>query len=116
MNSFTYWRKVTSGEHMLYASEIAELYGVYSTGERPHSTLVRAIIGDYNKNNCLFREGLYYINKFGKCNEVWPQLAYNEAMINFIKNQTTNNGIYLSDDGIKYKFILKIKFKERKGE
>lgn len=41
---YTYYVPVTSDEHYLYASELAEMFGIYTVNGRPHTQLVSAYL------------------------------------------------------------------------
>lgn len=42
--TYTYYTPVQSDEHYLYASELAEKYGVFTLSGRPHIQLVSACL------------------------------------------------------------------------
>lgn len=103
-----YYKAIESKEHMLYLSEIACTYGIYSINQKPHVQLVSAIIQDHIKtlNNY---EQLYY-NAAKGLTKVYPYSIYNIAikkilLKNNIKNNTTNKVII---NNKKFNFIWSI--------
>ena len=61
--SYTYYVPVTSDEHYLYASELAEMFGIYTVTGRPHTQLVSAYLTSLE----LFEQAapLFYPTKHG---------------------------------------------------
>lgn len=98
---YNYYMKFKSEEHMLFAREIAELYRIYSTSGKPHSSLIRAILSDYIYETFQEYNPMYYITKSGPV-EVFPAAIYQEAINRFVNKQ--ENNIYASLSGTKYKF------------
>lgn len=80
---FDYYMKITSNEHMLYASEISELYGIQSSTGRPHHSLVKTVIVDYMKSNNIEYIPLFYETKNG-LREVFSKEHYEPAMSQLI--------------------------------
>lgn len=60
---YTYYVPVTSDEHYLYASELAEMFGIYTVNGRPHTQLVSAYLTSLE----LFEQAapLFYPTKHG---------------------------------------------------
>lgn len=60
---YTYYVPVASDEHYLYASELAEMFGIYTVNGRPHTQLVSAYLTSLE----LFEQSapLFYATKHG---------------------------------------------------
>ena len=83
---YTYYKKVQDEEHMLYATEIAELYGVVSVNNIPATRLVSRLLDEYIKKNNLEAEQHYYITKRGFQSKVYPASVYSVVMEEFKKS------------------------------
>lgn len=82
---YTYYKEVQIEEHMLYASEIATMYGICLTvgDNKPHAQLVTSIIDDYVKAYAPQIEPLFYRSKFMA--RVYPEALYLPAIYRFFK-------------------------------
>ena len=98
--SYTYYLQVFSDEHMLFASEIAELYQVYSSSGKPHHKLIKTVILDYIINNNLNYMPIFYETKNG-LREVFPREYYEPALISLLTN---SKSVYISNKNKKFNF------------
>lgn len=96
--------EIQTEEHMLYAKEIAEAYGLYSLNGNPHYTLMKIIILDYLKENDIEYMPLFYDSRNG-LKEVFPAKYYMPAFKLFFSKAKYNN-TYISLNGKKYKYFL----------
>ena len=46
LSEYKYWQPVVLEEHRLYAKEVAEMWGVYSTSDKLHVKMVHAILSE----------------------------------------------------------------------
>ena len=95
---FDYYMKITSNEHMLYASEIAKMYNINSTTGKPHYSLVKTVIVDYMKDNNFEYIPLFYNTKNG-LKEVFSKKHYEPAISKLLANgkceyKSLNNKTY----------------------
>lgn len=75
-------KKVQCDEHMLSASEIANMYGIMTENNQPHSLMISAILREYvNKTNLNIAE--YYYQHSRGCMRVYPALLWKPAMTEF---------------------------------
>jgi len=72
--NYTYYKELQSDEHMLFAKEIAELYGVTSQK-------VASIIEHYAKQHEIVVPRLFYKTKYGLA-RVYSQELWSPAMTN----------------------------------
>lgn len=61
--TYTYYTPVQSDEHYLYASELAEKYGVFTLSGRPHIQLVSACLSKMEED--IGQPPFYYMTRFG---------------------------------------------------
>jgi hypothetical protein len=81
-------KEVFMEEHMLSASEIAAMFGIYSNGKtaRPHSFLVAAILREFIERNNLNISDYFYPHSNGVM-KVYPELVWKKAMNTFVFEQ-----------------------------
>lgn len=82
---YTYYKSVKSNEHMLYASEIADMCGILSVANMPASRLITAILNRYIEKHNIKHEQLYYLTRSGFMTKVYPKDIYENAIIDFSK-------------------------------
>lgn len=100
---YKFYLEIKTEEHMLYAKEIAEIYGLYSLNGNPHSTLMKIIILDYLKENQIDYIPIFYNSRNG-LKEVFPAKYYAPAFKIFLSKINYNN-TYISLNGKKYNFF-----------
>lgn len=100
-NMYTYYLAVRSNEHMLFAKELAEKYGIYSSTGNPHNKLIKVVIIDYLIENNIPYRPLFYETKSG-LREVFSQILYEPAFERFINKASGNK--YTSLNKITYYF------------
>jgi hypothetical protein len=83
---YTYYNKINLEEHMLYASEIAYIYGIMTVNNNPATNLVSTLLDDYVKKNNLTKYQLYYKTQKGFMTKVYPMDIYSEVMCDFAKS------------------------------
>ena len=106
---YLYYKSVVSKEHYYFASELASLYGIYTTTYNAHTRFVSALMNAYYKYTP--REELYYETRHG-LRRVYPD---GEKVLNMmieklraLPGKVKNYEI----EGRKYKIVLEEK-KER---
>lgn len=97
----TYYNKVESEEHMLYATEIAICFGINSEKDKPHGAFITKYLAEYIRQHIVGYKPLYYINMRGKANQVYSKEIYTDAMINLCRKMTERDKIYIVDSGDK---------------
>lgn len=75
---YTYFKPVLKEEHMLYANEIARMYGIVTRTGKPANTFVGAYLREIS-NKTKGYEQLYYSTQHGM-NRVYPASLYRPAM------------------------------------
>ena len=103
--------EVISSEHMLSATEIAEMYSLYTLNNKPNAKLVTVIIRDYFKDDEDIYE-YYYPHSHGVM-RVYPYRIYSVALMRLalhLLGEQQQEHEYVSSDG------KKIKFKYKKGD
>lgn len=101
-------------EHMLSATELAKLFGLYSTNDKPHGLLVKHILADYVKDNNLNISEYYYAHGHGVM-RVYPSMVYQKALLDFVfdlKEEAIYDYIVHGSNG---KNKLSYKYKQRKS-
>ena len=103
---YEYYIGVKSSEHLLSATEIAQLYGVATENNEPHSKLISAYLDDDRENKIFYRTAKGYMMR------VYGENEYAPLMYNFINNSriieakiksiTLENGV----KSITYKYTL----------
>lgn len=80
---YTYYKETQSEEHMLYATEIAELAGIYSLKNKPATALVSEILQDHIKSLDNYEQYYYLSGPYNRKNKVYPKSIYVQAIIDF---------------------------------
>jgi hypothetical protein len=80
---YEYWTSNILNEHMLKAGEIADLYHVTSSTNKPHAQLIQAILDEYDKEHPDLQK-FYYMTRYGMM-RVYPRSSYVPAMEKFIE-------------------------------
>jgi hypothetical protein len=86
--AYEYYVKIASEEHMLYASEIANLYGIKTLANDPHTKLVTAILEAYAREQDIDLSEIYYYARYP--NRVYPVSFYYPA-IQWFREQVSNS-------------------------
>ena len=87
---YKYYKIVQSEEHMLYAKEIAILYGILNKNNAGDAVKVSKIIKQYLIDNKIGYEQLYYNTKYG-LSKVYPESIYKPAMEQYLKLKEKEN-------------------------
>ncbi|GKU23660.1 hypothetical protein [Clostridium folliculivorans] len=112
---YSYYKKIDVEEQMLFDSEIARLFKIYSVANKkdfgevigkPHYALVKVILDEYIKENNIELEELYYPTYLGM-GQVYPESVYNPAIERFLEEHYWYDltQTYTSKDGKEYKFV-----------
>ena len=101
---YTYYKKSYSHEHMLYAKEIATIYGFDTIGCNPAASFVSAYLQEY----CRLKkeDALFYPTSKGMA-RVYPKYIYHEAMISLIKKYGYNKVVRFNIKDKTYNFMIK---------
>lgn len=75
--------KVLMEEHMLSATELAKMFGLYTLNNNPNGLLVSCILADYVKDNNLNISEYYYPHGHGVM-RVYPSIVYQKALSDFV--------------------------------
>ena len=75
--------EVVMDEHMLSATELAKIYGLYTLNNNPNGLLVTRILADYVSSNNLNVSEYYYPHKQGVM-RVYPSFIYEKALTDFV--------------------------------
>lgn len=103
MNNKVYMYKYIQGkevllkEHMLSATELAKVYGLYTLNNNPNGFLVSRILADYISDKNLNIAEYYYPHSRGVM-RVYPAIVYDAALSNFV---------FDLQDGNEYTYIIK---------
>ena len=104
--------KVVMDEHMLSATELAKIYGLYTLNNNPNGLLVTRILADYVSSNNLNVSEYYYPHKQGVM-RVYPSFIYEKALTDFVfRLEEDKEYVYIVDNRnekrkINYKFKKK---------
>lgn len=79
---YEFYALIKTDEHMLYPSEIAEMFGIYSSTCKPHSTLIKQIVLDYLKESNIPYQAIYFNSRHG-LKEVFSREHYAPALERF---------------------------------
>lgn len=101
-------------EHMLSATELAKLFGLYSTTDKPNGLLVRYILEDYVKDNNLNVSEYYYAHGHGVM-RVYPSIVYQKALSDFVFDLEEGKIYDYVVHGLNRKNKLSYKYKQRKS-
>lgn len=97
-----FYKKVKVKEHLLYASEIAKLYGIYSyTSNKPASNFVSILLAEHIENTNFQDEQLYYHTASGYMVKAYSKDTYQSAMNRFFR-KISQYGNINSDTKITY--------------
>ena len=104
--------EVVMDEHMLSATELAKIYGLYTLNNNPNGLLVTRILADYVSSNNLNVSEYYYPHKQGVM-RVYPSFIYEKALTDFVfRLEEDKEYVYIVDNRnekrkINYKFKKK---------
>lgn len=102
---YTYYKPVKSNEHMLYASEIADMYGILTTNNNPATRFIAAIIEDYIRRYKIEYEQLYYLTIRGFMTKVYSKEIYHAAMVKFAEELFKEYGNSIDEHDVLTKTI-----------
>ena len=87
-NIFTYYKPINLEEHMLYSSEIANMYELTLPNGNPRTRLVTNVIRKYIHENLIDPPyvSYYYETKHG-LREVYPEGLYKPAIETYMKEE-----------------------------
>ena len=103
---YEYYIGVKSSEHLLSATEIAQLYGIATENGDPHSKLVSSYLNDYCEYEIFYRTGK------GHMMRVYRKEEYHNHLSNLIKSSSLIDSKIKSitlENGVKsitYKYTL----------
>ena len=100
---YKYYYGFESDEHMFFAKEIAEGFGVFTINNNPHSLLIKAMIVDFLLESNIKYKAIFFETKNG-LREVFMKEHYIGAYLRF--KERCSNGIYISNNNKKYNFKL----------
>ena len=75
-------KKVQMEEHMLSATELASMYGLYTLKHNPNGLLVSQILADYVQDTNLNVAEYYYPHNKGVM-RVYPEIVYTKPLFDF---------------------------------
>ena len=87
----------SSHEHMLYPKEIASMYNICSSAEKPHKTFLTAYLRTYVKEKFPNYNPYFYPSSYkGRISfvEVFPRFIFEPAMIQLCEKMPIFNKIY----------------------
>lgn len=96
-------------EHMLSATELAKMFGLYTLNNNPNGFLVSCILADYIKDSNLNIYDYYYPHSRGVM-RVYPSIVYDKVLYNFVFDLEENKEyVYVTRNGdrkskINYKY------------
>ena len=91
---YSYYCIEQNEEHMLFASEIAKLFGIYSSNNNCHFVFISKYIDDYINKNIKDYKQLYYMTSKKTFIKVYPKYIYLEVIKKLIKEMPEKNIIY----------------------
>lgn len=87
MSNYTYryikGHEVFMEEHMLSATELAKLFGLYTLNNNPNGLLVSHILADYVRDSNLNVSEYYYPHGHGVM-RVYPSIVYQKVLNDFV--------------------------------
>ena len=111
-------KKIQCQEHMLSATEIANIYGIYKVPDKigenlkPNPIVVGAILREYDTVKNLNISEFYYPHSHG-CMRVYPEIVWKPAMDEFIyknelyKNPTDKQYLRIDKESKTYSYYYK---------
>ena len=104
--------EVVMDEHMLSATELAKIYGLYTLNNNPNGLLVTRILADYVSSNNLNVSEYYYLHRQGVM-RVYPSFIYEKALTDFVfRLEDDKEYVYIVDNRNE-KRKINYKFKKR---
>ena len=104
--------EVVMDEHMLSATELAKIYGLYTLNNNPNGLLVTRILADYVSSNNLNVSEYYYPHRQGVM-RVYPSFIYEKALTDFVfRLEEDKEYVYIVDNRNE-KRKINYKFKKR---
>lgn len=99
---YTYYVPVIREEHCLFASELAEMFGIYTANGRPHTKLVTALLSKFEKEDG--KPPLYYETKHGLRRVFCDGIKWTEQLWKYGNDQPgTLKTISLDDKTYKFR-------------
>ena len=104
---YTYYVPVTSDEHYLYASELAEMFGIYTVNGRLHTQLVSAYLASLE----LLEQStpLFYATKNGLRRVFRDGVNRMDLLVQKLKEQPNEIKTMAFPNGKTFKVKLKLK-------
>ena len=104
--------EIVMDEHMLSATELAKIYGLYTLNNNPNGLLVTRILADYVSSNNLNVSEYYYPHRQGVM-RVYPSFIYEKALTDFVfRLEEDKEYVYIVDNSNE-KRKINYKFKKR---
>lgn len=104
--------KTLMEEHMLSATELAKMFGLYTLNNNPNGLLVSCVLANYIKNNNLNVSEYYYPHSRGVM-RVYPSIIYQKALNDFVFDLVEETEYTYIDKDNKRK--IGYKYKQRKN-
>lgn len=108
---YTYYKEIKSEEHMLYATEIAELAGIYSLTDKPATALVSSVLYEHINSLKNYEQCYYLSGNYNRKNKVYPKNIYVDAIMNFFRKITLVYGEDIPDANEITMVVLNKKYK-----
>ena len=105
MEEYKYYMEVHSHEHMLNAFEIACIYKIYSTKNKPHSRLVARLLSERQKETNAPK--IYYRTSKGDMMRVFGAYEYESIMKELLETYEPNVEHCLDFSNKKHYFVIK---------
>lgn len=105
-------KKVQMEEHMLSATELASMFGLYTLNHNPNGLLVSQILSDYVQETNLNIAEYYYPHSRGAM-RVYPEIVYRKALSDFVFDfEDGDKKVYVSKyEKKKINFVFKTPIK-----
>ena len=100
--------KVKMEEHMLSATELASMYGLYTNNNNPNGLLISCILSDYVTEHGMNVSEYYYPHGKGVM-RVYPELIYKQALneFTFMLNPGDRDTYYMKSEKKKVNYLYK---------
>ena len=102
---YKYYLEIESPEHFLNAYELARVYGIYTSKDKPHARFVSRLIKDYCTHVGI-EERFNYKTKEGMM-QVWPAYIYKPLLEKLEEDYPTNELVGMEFSNKTHYFIIK---------
>ena len=102
---YKYYLEVESPEHLLSCFELAKLYGIYTSKDKPHARFVSRLLKEYC-NHLGIEERLHYKTKEGLM-AVWPSYIYKPLLDKLIEDYPANELVEMEFSNKSHYFTIK---------